>query len=766
MLISVYMNAQPLTRIVSSTSFFLFLLILSASVFAQTKPVKLVPLKQGIVNGLKNAEGVKPANWINFTHPQGAFSVRLPGQPEEMKKEVENTSHPGYPPFMINMYISLDSAQMASYLVRYNDYPTGMYLADKKVSLDALTSEFQGKGEIVKAARPIFKDGYEGRAIDILINDLYMEVQVFLRGNRTYLLLRQSGTDSPPTVNDGFFDSFKFNKYLSGINTPFSVGQISLVMPTKPVPFPAEVDADRSFLKDNISNFSANPNTGGVYGMEHAKLSKYLRIKKMDSIYKYVLNELKTVDDSIYKIEDINIGTIKATEYFSINKKSNNYRRGRIWVNNYQFYSQTVLVDKEELGSPEVDKFFNAVKHPAQNNVQDLKSSKAMLIVQDLLSKDTAVYNAAHGALYYYDFEKDELPAIYSALKHKYTDDTSSTGTRLILMKRLEKLHDEKTVPLLKELYADTKNSDELRESALIQVPNIDSGSFDWYFKELTEQPPINKTDYNWPLFRPLGDSLSYVATHIDKVLNLLDVQAYSPNVLYILSDMLSEENKAKYQLLLDGKKDRLTIAANRDLAVFSVNVKAKEHNLVTSIYRYLDILPALNMQKLTDEFTSKLFTIDSIPYVLTSAVAARIKAGLPVDKKILDDQLDSLESRYEIINTYKQLGKLDLVPFKYRKHDEFAKLSMYNYLVDEYGAPERIQLLGSVKDGADTYYSFSFIYTEDDVKKEYVGIVGPFNTAPDQLKFDGYSCHSKFEVKAADWTAQAKALIAELKEE
>jgi hypothetical protein len=760
------MNSQTLARIFSSISCSLVLLILSVSAFSQTKPVKLVPLKQGIVNGLKNDEGIKPASWINFNHPQGAFSVKLPSQPEEMNKEVANTSHPGYPPFMINMYISLDSAEMVSYLVRYNDYPTGMYLADKKASLDALTAEFQGKGDIVKAARPIYKDGYEGRAIDILINGLYMEVQVFLRGNRTYLLLRQGSTDSPPTINDGFFDSFKFNKYLPVSNTPFSIGQISLGMPNKPVAFPAEVDVDRSFLKDNISNFSANPNTGGVYGIEHAKLSKYLRIKKLDSIYKYVLNELKIADDSIYKVEEINIGTVKATEYFSVNKKSNNYRRGRIWVNNYQFYSQTVLVNKEELESPEVNNFFNSVKHPAQNNVQDLKSSKATLIVQDLLSKDTAVYNAAHGALYYYDFDKEELPAVYSALKHKYADDTTTSGTRLILIRKLGKLQDEKTIPLLKELYADAKNSDLLRENALIQVPAIDSASFDWYFKELTENPPLNKTDYSWSLFRPLSDSLSYVAAHIDKVLNVLDVQAYSPNVLYILSDMLSEKNKAKYQPILETKKDRIAAVANRDLNIFSVNVKAKENNLVTSIYRYLDILPALNMQKLTDEFTNKLFAIDSIPYVRTSALAARIKAGLPLDKKILEAQLDSLESRYEIINTYQELGKLDQVPFKYRKHDEFAKLKMYSYLVDEYDAPERIQLLGSVKDGTDTYYTFSFIYTEDDVKKEYVGIVGPFNTAPDQLKFDDYLCHSKFEVKAADWTAQAKALIAELKEE
>src|SRR5690606_8330122 len=96
----------------------------------------------------------------------------------------------------------------------------------------------------------------------------------------------------------------------------------------------------------------------------------------------------------------------------------------------------------------------------------------------------------------------------------------------------------------------------------------------------------------------------------------------------------------------------------------------------------------------------------------------------------------------------------------KYRRHDEFAKLSLFNYLADYYDYPLSIKLLGDVKRGEEIYYAFEFSYIENEIKNNYIGICGPFDARDEKLNFEGYTSHSKFELLSADWIAQAQDLI------
>jgi hypothetical protein len=757
----------PLTCSFSKASIiFLFLLVLSFYAFSQPpSAVKLTPM-QGMFSTAKKAESIRPVNWIDFNHPVGAFAVKLPGQPQEINQEVPNTTHPDYPPYKINMYLSPDSVNLVNYLIRYNDYPTGMYLADKAVTLDAICKEFMGKGEVVKTPDTIFKDGYEGRALDMIVQNNYMELKFYVRGNRIYLLMRQNVGNSKPAVNDAFFDSFRFEKYIPVKGVPFAVGNIELIMPNKPLPVPEGKTANEARAEDNKCYYAVNMNTGGAYAIEQTTLSKYLRVKEIDSIYAGVLDELKSGTDSIGKIVNVNIGMVKGKEYYSKDPKSGNGKRTRIWVHQDQFYFQTVIAGEEEISSPEVNGFFDSVKHKAVSKVFDLKSSKAKLILDDLQLRDTTVHKKALAALYNYAFDKDELQVIHAALKNNYADDTLQNGVRMSLISVLGNLHNEQTVPLLKAMYNDAKNPDLIRAQLLAKVPEIDKNSYDWYFNALSQNVSL-KIKASWSLFNPLRDSLSYTSNHMDKFLGLLDSKVYRSSVLDILSDMVNIENKPKYLSLVESKKDRITAGAIRDLDQFITDYAKDKSTGAGPVFRYLDILPEVNLPKLTDEFTKKLFAVDSIPYLHTTALAARIRAGLPLDTKVLNAQLDSLDTRYDIMTAYYHAGKLDQVPAKYKKHDEFAKLLLYNYLAEDNDYPNTIALLGNLKNEQETYYVFSFSYLEDDVKKEYIGLSGPFDDEDAaKLNFDGYHCYVTFEPKNEDWKEQARAMITAMKEE
>ncbi|WP_288883843.1 hypothetical protein [Pedobacter panaciterrae] len=739
---------------------FVFLFVYSG--YAQEKE----PLKMKVLNGITslNKTGSDQTDtWIDFKHTDGAFTVKMPLPPQEVKKELANSTHPGYPPYLINLYVAVDSVNLVSYLVRYNDYPAGLYLADKSLAFNSVIKELESKGKIIKAPIVVFKDGYEGRKVDLSIAETYMQIQVYARGNRIYLLMKQNVNSAQAAVEDQFFDSFHFEKYAPNKGVAFSVGNIDLIMPEKPFKSIDVKDEDSSFLKEDNIYYATNKNSGGVYAIEAGELSKYARIKELDSIYTKVVASVKSTGDSVYKITDFQIGNIKGKEYYSVNNIAGTEKRNRIWINNNQFYFQTANAVNEEISSSDVNDFFNSVKIKPGGKLFDLQASKAALIIGDLKSKDTLVSNAAYNALTTYGFEKSELPLIYSALKNKYTNDTVRNGTRALLIESLISTNDEHTVANLKGVFDDKSNADLVRASVLSYITDIDKNSYDWYFNSLFTNKPLQLENY-WPVFSPLRDSLSYSAEHIDELVGLLDVNVYRDDVLSVLSNMIDTEDKTRYTTLIQGHKQPISAKALDDLDLFLKEYGTdNQKEAALKLYSYLNILPTLDLPRLTDEFTNKLLAVDSISYVHRLCMIARIKTGLVLDKEKLNSQLDSLYSRYDLMKAFNEVGNLKAVPLKYRKHEEFAKLLLYNYVAEDYDYPESIQLIGTAKETSGTYYVLGFSYTEEGVKKEYVGVVGPFDNQADELKFESYDSFTNYEPKKEDWQSQSKELIAEL---
>ena len=116
-------------------------------------------------------------------------------------------------------------------------------------------------------------------------------------------------------------------------------------------------------------------------------------------------------------------------------------------------------------------------------------------------------------------------------------------------------------------------------------------------------------------------------------------------------------------------------------------------------------------------------------------------------------------------MRAFNKVGKLAIVPAKYKKPEEFAKLLMHGYLIEEYGEPSSMKYLGTVKDGKDIYFIFDFAFEEDGEVKNHIGLVKLFKTGSQELDFEENVAYSDFEVKSKDWMKQAKEMIKELKE-
>ncbi|WP_293307838.1 TraB/GumN family protein [Pedobacter sp. UBA5917] len=704
----------------------------------------------------------KSSNWADYKHAVGAFSLKIPMQPEELIKEVPNPSFPASP-YVMNVYTMLDKVKNISYLFKYNDFPEGMYVSDKETVFNGTIKQMQKSGgKITGEVKTIFKEGLEGREVEMLMQGTYVKIQVFLRGNRTYLLMMQNGVSADKLNGDDFFGAFKPEKYQEGNINPYQVEDLKVFTPGKPVEAEAAAEKDHtSILSNNKTYYSLNRNSGSLYAFETGNLSKYAKILKVDSFYLKIVEGIKKETDTIRKTEDVMMGKSKAKIFTYTDSAAGLERKVKIWINDNRFHYMGVMCTKEELESKLTDAFFNQSTLTAASKPFDITASKAKMLFDDLKSKDSLVFNPAFGALSYYEFDKTEIPLITAALKLKYADDTTTNGVRVRLIRWLSVLQKQKSVPTLKELFADLKNPDILRARALAEVVGVDSTQYGWYLKSLSDNKALNLQNY-WTIFKPLNDSLAFVSKNFDQVLALKNKSRYRANVLDVVSDMLNEKNRAKYLAQVKSNRDKITATALTDLNTYLTDTENRDPS---SIYAYLNILPALDLPNLTDVFTQKIIA-DSLSYITTQAVGTRIKANLPIDQKLLDAQLDSLSTRYDILSAFDDVKKLDKVPAKYKKHDEIAKLMLYNYLGEENDYPQTITLLDKIEVNGKNYYAFEFVYAGEEEKKTFIGVCGSFDPKSDKITLKEYNCYSDFEVKSDDWLTQAKALIKALEEE
>jgi len=714
--------------------------------------------------------GIKTASkWIDFENPVAAFKIRLPAQPELINREVPNPSKKDAPPFIINMYTAQDKSSYTSYLVRYNDYPLGNYVADKTEFLEALAKDFSSKGKLIGRPVKIWNSGIEGREITMLLADkYYCKAQVFLRGNRTYLLLKQNMTENLMELSkDDFFSSFALTPYkqpefynLEPENNNFKIKLVST-----PEIKPDTIVNDESYLKNGVVVLSTNPNSGGLYTFDYYQISKYYRTTSIDSLYTKTIKRLVSYKDSLLKIDTIKLDGKNAREYFTQNKSSHEKMRKRVLIDNGYMYFLSAYVAPEELNNEVSDTFFNSFTTTHPRPPIDISSSKAAVIAQDLQSADTTVFKSAKGALDYYNFTKEELPIVYSVLQKTYPDDSLSEGARYKLVTKLKKVNDGQTVKNLETIFADPASKDQLKAVVLSAIPEVDKKQgYDIYLKLLTTGKPL-KLKYDYEVFSPLYDSLAYTSANFKSLLPLLNAPEYRSNVLSLGSSMLYNKEK-NYDELIKANFAALTQYAQADLDKYLVNKDSVDNEWSSPMYSYLSLMKTVKGQGLTDSFTAKLMKEDAKGSKVSDACIARIKNHLPVSQVVLNKLMDSIGIRNEIMKALYEEKMTGRILPKYKKQDEFAKLCLYEYAEDDDDHPDKITLLGTVADKVSIYYTFKFTLPNRDDKKSYIGIAGPFKPGSDKLYFDGKHAYTDWDTKKANWQLQAKKLIPKFKKE
>lgn len=713
----------------------------------------------------------KPVNWVAFKHDTGAFSIKFPSQPKRINQQIKNPKKDGQP-FKINMLVATDTAQLATYVLRYNDYPEGNYIADRNILFDGMGKELAGKAKIIGSPKKIWKDGYEGRELNMIFEGGYYGViRAYIRGNRIYVLLKENLHQGEKTdANDPFFNSFTFTPFSKVTYVDFKPDgeNFKIKLPAQPKNITDTTEDFKSYLKKGRYYSSTSPASGGVYTVEHYDISKYYRLKHIDSLYKNLTNILiSRYTDTVLKVDTVIMNSRKAREIIGQNKTTHDQRRFRILVDDGEVYILQSHIACKELFSEESNTFYTSFERTVPAMKADLISSKADKITTDLQSADTTVQKEALGALSYYKFTTDELPYVYAAMKKNYTDDTLSFGTRYELVGALNKVHDEKTTDELQKLYSTLQDKDLLKSEVLRTIPAIDpKKNYDIYFNLLITDTAAH-FKYSYVNFEPLYDSLKYAADHFQQLVPLVPNRAYRNDILALSEVFLKNKNEAYHKLVKDNFK-LLTAYAMDELNEFLTSKDTNKSEWNNNIYKYFTLMSDVKGEPLTNKFTSSYLAYNPKSYGTSTAVIARINNHLPTSAILIKRLLDSIDTRYDIMQALYKQKQADKIPIKYKTQQEFARLCFYQYVSssdddDDHGVPSNIRLLGTVTDKGMLYYAFKYHLGEEDSDKTYIGIAGPYKSGSTALNFDKLNAFTNYDVKETNWIKQAEKLIPDL---
>ncbi|ASU33224.1 GumN family protein [Mucilaginibacter xinganensis] len=711
-----------------------------------------------------------PASWITFTNPAAAFSVKLPGQPQVITKELPTQIQTHKYTMSLNMYVSTDSLNSKSYLVRYNDYPAGTYLKDKTALFNSIFTDFKNKGKVISGPVDISKGDYDGREYRVILTGgFYTTIRLYARGNRIYLLLKEiTQPDQKDFGKDAFFDSFKYLPYADPSYYSFKDDsnkyQLQMLANPRILIDTASITKYTSYLTNIVTYYSTDANSGGLYGFEHSTIRPYFRISSTDSLYTSMIKSLIGYQDTLLKVDTITVDGVKGRELLTQIKGSNDKSRVRMLVNGSDVYYFVCHLDNSELFSKTSNTFYNSLKITNPNRSNNyLATSKATQIFKALQSSDTSVYATALGALSYYDFKPDEYPAVYEALQKSYPDDSSATGVRAKLIKIFRDVSNDTTATFLVNLYPKLKGKDILKGAVLSIITTVDKkNGYDNYLRLLTTDPPVTVKE-GYQIFSPLNDSLEFAAAHFDQLLPLTKYDNLRSYVLRTAQQMANKKD-APYANQLKASYNAIMTYAQADFDNYISHRDSSNNLYNTEMYNYMQLIGQIKTGEFNDKLTASYLKRDPNGIYAPDAIIARIKNRLPNNQQLVNKYLDSIGTRYDVMEAFSKQNQLTMIPLKYRSQSEYARLCLYQYVSqDDYGSPKKMVLLGSVIKNGSVYYAFKFSLPDRDDKNALIALTGPYKPGATKLNFEKYYVYTDYEAVNTNWRLQAIKLIAPL---
>lgn len=652
-------------------------------------------------------------DWVQFTVPGKAVSIRLPGKPKKnliVDKSLEESSWTG------TTYDYSDTEQGLYYMFQARDVKEGFYLTGDSAYFDSYIKDTKVKMDTLLATRQTTFKGFPAFHVDAINEGYLFKLMQVIRGNRVYLLMVGGKNDSLPQANT-YFNSLAFDETPStGWRIQSSQGFSSFA----PAKFNRVAMEDTSDKRERF--FSWDPNKATSYQVIKEAMSPFYWVKDEASFFSQREQSIE-ITDSVLKKEVVYNGKLKALDLLIKRQDLNNYKKVRYIISGDTLYTLLSFIPRQYINETNSQRFFS--DFTIQKSVPPtIYISKANQLLAALKTQDSLQFETAFDAFNSIRFSKDDLSFLHKALLELYASEEKRSSIQYKIRNLLKEFGDSSTVQFIAANYSKLNPEKEDLKYPLLSVLAEQKTSYSYkILKDLLKQALPAKGDH-YSLAYALTDSLQLTNSIYTELLPLIGDSVFS-DVMANVSWRLLDSGLIKLEQLQPFKSKWLS-QVNAKFA----NAVATQTEDEWDYYNWIKLL-----ERFKDDASNGLLqkiasgaSLDAKYY----AVIALFKNDQPVALKAIDELAASNNYRLYLFNQLKNAGKLKLFPSKYYNQKSIAAAELFSLVSEDY-APSGIECIGErtelFKGKKKKFLLFKVHYAAEEGNEEvYLGITGPYN--------------------------------------
>ncbi|WP_313184004.1 TraB/GumN family protein [Sphingobacterium siyangense] len=734
----------------------------SLSAFTSKSPLDRY-LSDRFFNGFTILPLDGPAEIDESVNDIGAFAIKMPTQIQYLYQTGSEQLGDKQLRYGIHNYFSMDRDRKINYMVQYHDYPIGYIMTDRSLMLKTLKNSLKKNLALtVTSVEPREKENITGMAIKAQLNKSNLFAETWVRGNRIYQVLQENLDKNNREMDSAFFNSFRMVPFKEADWKDFTVNSMKLKLPATSLIKIKNEDVAEQLDSESHIYAAADSNSSTSFLLEITKLPKYYRLEKTDSLYAEIQAAAKKKSEKMVHYDTLRSDNITAAIYTSSDSLTANYHKKAIWIRGNISYGFDAIGTQETVEKIDINRIIRSVRYTGTTARFDVYSSKAATLFEDIYSADSLVSQKAKNTLELnYKFDKNDLALIYKTLVKKQVDDEQNSGLRRNLIYSLVKNHDERSIPLLKNILKDPTTPDLIKIAIFPTIYEIDSTQLEWYLQALNHHRP--DVDYQvWQLLQPLRASHKYVAENLEQVIPLFAIDNYRPTLLNICLEIAKDSTVRNSRETVKVYLPNLMKYLAKDLSKFASEQESENSFDPYWISDYVKILGLYDQKDSLLKYQHQLLTNRQIGYLRASTATEFLVLGLPLNQKLIDSINVNISQRGVLMRGLKEKRREDLIAPRYKEQIEIGKIVVNDYMESEWDMQsQQIDYLGQLTENNKKYLVYAF-KTEND-EQSYLSIYLP----DDQNKEWSYTyenCYSDLEPIIGDWKEQARKLIQQMR--
>ena len=661
--------------------------------------------------------------WTNFSVPEKAFSVRLPGEPKPNKaidKQGEGSSWRFY------TYDYVDNQKGLYYMVQVRDVREGLHLQSDSLLFEDYRHDFEKRfGKLLKAERTVYQ-GFPAFSFTVASekdNVLYKTFHL-VRGGRVYALIAGGRNDAAFADTDKFFASLSLQDYPVLNWKHFKSEGFSTTAPD--VIIKSAPPADSEGTEGRLHYISYDSTRAASYEIFKEAMSPFYWMKN-DSVFFDAEEKVQKSAGSIIRRELTRNGGLKSVNLMIASKSTKVIKEVRLMVNGDTLITLVTFFPDTYLEYANHQKFFDDFR--VTNEIAPtIYTSKTKEIFEALASSDSARGAKASNALGTAKFEKTDLPALHKALMENYTVN-KGRDVHSKIVDAIVELGDPVTVDFIRQHYAELSGErEQLKYSFLRVLARLETQASYNLLKDLLLRDAPKKGNASGIAYS-LTDSLKLATSLYPEIFSLSQDTIFADE-LAIMTNTLLDSGMLAQQAVLPYKQRILSTAAARlDMVLKDTTAEWWKYS------DWIELTGKFN-DAASNDLLQQFLKVEPLT-LKRSAIIALARNNQTVDKGSLEKVAADRYYRNLLYDDLKALKKENLFPATYASQKALAEGDIYQILNEDYEIKDIVWVGEKIVDfmgKKQKFHLFKVSVEGEEGIESYLAIAGPYALGRQEL--------------------------------